>query len=553
MKSFHTLHSLLAVLCVNFCAVSLALASFPAGANNIASAPDVVLSELTSSVTDLSGFNYEIGETSHHFGYPGNAGNRSAWWKWTPTESGFCTIDTVHTGLYGGANALRDTTVAIYKLTNPASAVSVTNLSPLASNNNYGHYFYSNDYTFSKATFYAAAGTTYYIAADGGYSGAVNSTSKLVSIRLRQVPAVSHTRRGLWQLSSSTLGKRGSLVLTVTSTGSYSALLMVGAVRYALAGQLDTDGTTVRSIPRPVVAGATPLTPITVMIDASQEAYLEVQIDGDVTRDILYRQSVFTRTSPSGLAATYNLANPDSGSSGESGRGYLRSTITPTGAVTLVGVAFDGTRVTGSSAICQQIGRPNESYAPAFVPAYGNKGCVVFDNYIETATSAALHRFSCNMDIIRPAATSPATVFYPTGIQGGDELVGLPYVKPAVGSRILNLLMGTNGLGVLTIHDSAGELASPIQEGFTLSTANRCSFISPLRKPSLTINTTTGIVTGSIITTDTILGVTKPRVRKLVGLVVSDQYTPGLSYLVGHATGVTKNLMFEVVPAVVIP
>lgn len=130
---------------------------------------------------------------------------------------------------------------------------------------------------------------------------------------------------------------------------------------------------------------------------------------------------------------------------------------------------------------------------------------------------------------------------------------GLPYVKPAVGARVVNLLTGTAGLGIFTIYDSSGEIASTIQEGFNLSTANKCTFISPLRKPSLTINTTTGIVTGSITTTDTILGVTKPRVRKLVGLVFSDQYTPGLSYLVGHATGVTKNLMFEVVPDSVAP
>lgn len=345
-----------------------ALANFPAGANNIASAPDASLSQLTSNVTDVSGCNYEVGETTHHFNYPGNAGNRSAWWKWTPTESGFCTIDTVHSGLYGGANALRDTTVAIYKLANPANAVSVTNLTPLASNNNYGNYFYSNDYTFSKATFYAAAGTTYYIAADGGYNGAVTSTSKLVSIRLRQVPAVAHTRRGLWSLTSHILGKRGSMVLTLTSTGSYSAVLMVGTAKYTLAGQLDTDGTTVRSIPRPVAAGATPLTPITVMIDASQEAYFEVQMDGDVAREQLYRQSVFTKTSPS------PCSQPPTTSQIRIAVAVVkvvaatcRSTISPTGAVTMVGVAYDGTSVTGSSAICQQIGRPDESYAPAFV------------------------------------------------------------------------------------------------------------------------------------------------------------------------------------------
>lgn len=521
-----------------------ARAQFGAGANNIASATTAALGN--SNTTDLFNFTAETGELSHDF-YNGNLGLRSAWWKWTATESGFCTVDTLLTSTYVPLNALRDSTVAVYVPLSTTIPIAVTNLRHLASNNNFAQYFDSSDSSLSRASFYAVAGTTYYIAVDGGWSGAVTNIARNVVLRLRQVPAVALTRRGLWSIEPNVLGQRGSITFTTTRTGSYSATLMVGTTRYTLAGQFDLDGTSTRSIPRPTPKGGTPLMPITVKIDGSQDAYFEITMDSRTTRDDLVRQAVYSKTSPAALAATYNIAERNTGSSDDPGRGYLRTTVSPMGAVTMVGVTRDGTRITAASALCLT-NDADEYEAPAYILLHAKKGSAQFYGYFNDYSGTTPDECSVEVDSIRPAPASPTTTFYPSGHYSSEFMEGIPYVKPAPGSRALNFLTSTNGQGTLTIHDSTGELAAPIQEGITFSTTNRFSFVPSVRKPTLSINPSTGIVTGSISTTDTILGITKTRVRKLSGIIFNDSNTPATVYLTGQVSGVTKNIMFEVKP-----
>ncbi len=522
----------------------VARAQFGAGANNIASATTAALGN--SNTTDLFTFNTESGELSHDF-YNGNTGLRSAWWKWTATESGFCTVDTLLTSTYVPLNALRDSTVAVYVPLSTTIPIAVTNLRHLASNNNFAQYFDSSDSALSRASFYAVAGTTYYIAVDGGWSGAVTNIARNVVLRLRQVPALALTRRGLWTIETTVLGLRGSMTLTTTATGSYSATLMVGATRYTLTGQFDQDGTSTRSIPRPTPKGGTPLLPITVKIDGSQDSFFELNLDGRSTRETLSRQVVFTKTNPAPLAATYNIADRAGGFSEDPGRGYLRTTVAATGSVRMVGVTQDGTKVTAASALCLS-NTPNEYEAPGYILLHANKGSAMFYGYFQDNSGATPDNCNVDLEAIRPAPTSSTTTFYPNGFYSSESMDGIPYVKPAPGSRALNFLTSTNGQGTLTIYDSTGELAAPIQEGITFSTTNRFSFVPSVRKPTLSINPSTGIVTGSITTTDTILGITKTRVRKLTGIIFNDINTPATVYLTGQVSGVTKNIMFEVKP-----
>jgi hypothetical protein len=521
-----------------------ARAQFGTGANNIASATTAALG--FSNTTDLFTFNTEMGELSHDF-YNGNNGLRSAWWKWTATESGLCTVDTLLTSSYAAVSPLRDTTVAVYVPLSTTIPIAVTNLRHLASNNNFAQYFDSSDSSLSRASFYAVAGTTYYIAVDGGWSGAVTNVTRNVVLRLRQVPALALTRRGVWSFDNSVLERRGSMTLTTTATGAYSATLMIGAKRYRLTGQFDLDGTSTRSIPRSTPTGSTPLLPITVKIDGSQDSFLELTLDGRTVRQPLFRQAVFTKTSPAPLAATYNIANRASGSSGEPGRGYLRTTVSTTGAVSLVGITQDGTKVTAASALCLT-NAPHQYEAPGYVLLHANKGSAMFYSYFSDNSGVTPDTCSVSLNSIRPAPSSSAATFYPNGLFSSVSMDGIPYVKPATGSRALNFLASSSGQGTLTIYDSTGELATPIQESLTFSTANKFSFIPSVRKPTLSINPSTGIVTGSITTTDTILGVTKTRLRRLSGLIFNDVNTPSTIYLTGQVSGVTKTLMFEVKP-----
>ena len=152
----------------------------------------------------------------------------------------------------------------------------------------------------------------------------------------------------------------------------------------------------------------------------------------------------------------------------------------------------------------------------------------------------------CSHCTRRPRPTAPTQAFYNGGYLNTFALKGKRYLRPALNTRVMGFLDGTNpGSGELRIRGSFGEMASAINELVTLSTANKFVFATPLpRKLSMTVNPLTGLVTGSITTTDNILGVTKPRVRKLQGLIFREG--PNV-WMRGHATGITKNLYMEVV------
>jgi hypothetical protein len=103
----------------------------------------------------------EAGEPIH----AGNAGGRSAWWSWTPAESGVTIIDT-----HGSSF---DTLLGVY------TGTGVAALTTVASNDNDG----SAGNT-SGLTFTAVAGTTYHVAVDG-YSGASGSVRLNLAHELR--------------------------------------------------------------------------------------------------------------------------------------------------------------------------------------------------------------------------------------------------------------------------------------------------------------------------------------------------------------------------------
>ncbi|HAL71594.1 MAG TPA: hypothetical protein DCP71_07460 [Verrucomicrobiales bacterium] len=114
---------------------------------------------------------------------------------------------------------------------------------------------------------------------------------------------------------------------------------------------------------------------------------------------------------------------------------------------------------------------------------------------------------------------------------------GSTYTKPAAGTRALGFL-NPNGTGTLTVTNSGGELAGNVMEGLTLSTANKFTFNSLVRKPSLVLNITTGVVTGSI---------TEPagKKRTIKGVLTRDA---GVPVLRGYVSGFTRNIAMKVAP-----
>ncbi len=111
---------------------------------------------LTGASGTLSGSNAgatkQTGEPSH----AGNAGGKSAWWKWTAPQDGQVSIDTHGSGF--------DTLLAVY------TGAAVNALTLVAANDNDG-----SAGSGSSVAFTARAGTEYQIVVDGlgGASGAV--------------------------------------------------------------------------------------------------------------------------------------------------------------------------------------------------------------------------------------------------------------------------------------------------------------------------------------------------------------------------------------------
>jgi len=68
--------------------------SFQAGANQFGDAAEIGPTGGKSDITDLSGYNTQLGEPVHRPG-PNLASDKTAWWKWTAPADGLFVADTL--------------------------------------------------------------------------------------------------------------------------------------------------------------------------------------------------------------------------------------------------------------------------------------------------------------------------------------------------------------------------------------------------------------------------------------------------------------------------
>ncbi|MCX6857047.1 MAG: hypothetical protein NTV80_19320 [Verrucomicrobia bacterium] len=530
------------LLMISVLVMPLSIQAFTTGEDNFASATVIPArgDDAFSGLTDLFSMTFETNEATHNPSNPTNhpslTAGKSAWWKWTPTVSGFCTIDTGATLTYGynGPGLMQDTVLSVY------TGSGVNALTRIVANDLHGNSSLNVDHNLAKVTFYAVAGTTYFIAVDGADPSKVTTQNRYVVLRLLQFEAVAQTRRGLWQIDRTDLKKHGQVTVTTTALGSYSVVLQVGPTFYRFAGQFLANGTSRQAIKRVVAPGAVPLTPIGVYLDARGQGQIGIEIDGAEAFADMPRYLTFPKTAPAGIAGSYNVANNLSFNNLPAARGFLRVSVSVTGAVTAVGFTGDGTPITLSSALCD-VFETDEFSAPGFLAVQSGKGSFTFDGYGIQGMTDADDDFRTDTFYHKDAV--PSAVYLPSQIDFNEYMTGHLWVKPALNTRPYNF-MDPNGAGQLTFFETPGEIASRIYESVTFSTAGKFTFGVSARKPALTFSATTGLVTGSIVTTDTILGITKARTRTIRGIIIKDYY--GGAYLFGHATGTTSPVMVQI-------
>lgn len=481
------------------------------GSNSFAGAPNIPSTFYQDTVTDLTNFTTEAGEPLH-----GDATNygKTAWWRWTAPTSGFCTVATKPT------SDLADTIIAVY------TGSAVNSLTRIASGDD------TAASRLASATFYATAGSTYRIAVDGtGIFGPDEA-----QLTLRHFAEGPRHFIGTWESPNQNTGTaaNGSFAINITASGAASGYIVAGTVRYPFLTQLTNDAFLHVSIPREVPAGSPPLPPLTMSVDVTLTSNLSTVYGGFSFSDGLSVHGIgfldtvdrFTKVSPCPVAGRYNAIM---GFPNTSGLGFARILIKPSGSATLVGVAGDGRKLSLGTR------QANTNLLPVHQGFSGGKG--FFHGEILTFSAAPIHlqAASSNLSYRRPAGSG---AFYPTGLLSALSLYARPYTAPAAGQRAMDFLKASSGAGKLTTTDAPGEL-SALTEALTFTKANKFIFSSAARKPALSLDTATGLVSGSI---ESPAGTT----RKIRGIVCD--VGGGAIRVRGMVSGGTRTAVFEVGP-----
>ncbi len=493
--------------------------AFNPGSNSFGNATNILING-SSDTTNILNFSSEGNEPGHGSTVADNGTLKTAWWSWTATGTGYCTVDTLASP--AEATPVVDTVVAVY------TGSSVGSLVRVAQNDDSGAVG-SAFPGLSSVSFYAVEGTVYKIAVDGYLPGSVTAARCNLVLTARFLPLKKTIRNGLVGFSLAA-NQLGIITTTMSATGSVSGKLTLGTKSYGFAGAFGVDGYFYTVILQKSTPGAPP---ITLQIDGTGIGSYTARTGAAVCPGPMLEQLVYTTQIPSPVGGLYTTYTSHAVPGPVGVQGAFSVTVKPTGVVTGVGNGPDGTAITFSSAV-HRTNQGNQYAVPIFKSLASGKGAFYLFGSITDAGDT--DRWVGNQGIyIRPTS---ATAFYPDGLLTFFQLLGSTYTKPAAQKRALDFLDGTLGVGTLTIVNSGGELAGDVNEGLTLSTANKFTFTTPLvNKPALTLNPSTGVVTGSIT-----IPPAKKRTIKGV-LLLEDGVTPVIR---GHVTGVTRTVRFEV-------
>jgi hypothetical protein len=454
-----------AVFCLHSGSAGLHAASM--GSDSFAGAPAISGIFEVEQLTNTENFTTEAGEPVH----VSSASGRSAWWRWTASANGFCTIETIRT------DGFVNTGIAIY------TGNALNSLTRIAANDNVAGAFTS------KVTFFATAGSTYRIAVDSiGFLDAAEVLLQLRFIRPQPLQII-----GTWESSAqdAVIGGNGLLQMSITATGTVTGILTKGATRFPFKTQRTIDGFVLHSIAQPMSPSNPQGAPITIAADllfvgdpTLNPGSFSV-VDGGAIQGIGIGSIVgsFSAANPASQAGTYNVGLTFGSNTG---LGFGIAKVSPTGAVRFAGVTGDGQPFAASSWVS------TVGYVPMH-QALQKGGGYLNGRFFTSSNGDSFSESNCRY---RRGAV-PASPFYPNGFVSDVTAVGSRYVKPAAGQRAAGFLNASNGAGKLRTIDAPGELGV-LTEMLTFSTANKFIFASAARKPVLRISAATGLVSGTI-------------------------------------------------------
>jgi hypothetical protein len=326
-----------------------------------------------------------------------------------------------------------------------------------------------------------------------GWSGKVSSVSPTLTfiaqsnmiVQANFVPnpftPVAGTYNGLFYENDAVrLNSAGSFKVSVTSKGTYTGTLTLGASRYSIKGQFNSLYQATNLILRSI---GTPLSlSLRVGTGGEMDRIFGTLSDGTWTANLLGDRAVFNaKTNLAPLAGSYTIIIPgeDGTPSIPAGHGWGTVKVATSGLITFAGSLADGTKVTQSSAI-SKLGA-----WPFYVPLSKGAGSVMSWLAFENRSTDDIHG---NMNWIKPA--NPLSLKYPAGFTYQTEALGSAYAPPPLGVNML-------GLTTASVSFSGGNVGADFINYVTLGLASKVVNNSS-NALSMTFTLTSGAFKGTV-------------------------------------------------------
>jgi hypothetical protein len=266
----------------------------------------------------------------------------------------------------------------------------------------------------------------------------------------------------------------GSVTATVTSSGGYSARILLGSLSYSFSGQFSLTGAASKSITRPRLS---PLN-VQLQLGSSNSPMTGTISDGVWTATLEADPAVYstatTHHAPQAGRYTFIIPGNINGSAPPGGNGIGTVTVNTSGHVSLSGTLGDGTPISASSVV------GGDGQWPFYASLYGGSGSILgwlcFTNYGDIAGQIAWFK--------QPQKTAK---LYPGGFTNSTEVIGSIYTYTP-GFPVLGY-----AYGLLSLVN--GDLTQDMTDQITLWPEIQA--VSPNTK--LTVNASTGLFTGSVI------------------------------------------------------
>lgn len=454
----------------------------------------------TSPATDLSLFG-DAGEPA--INHPANAG-KTAWWKWTATETGFCS--TYAKRVKGGpAKAL----VAVFK---GASAAGLQFYGARAWDDGnaaaYGGV--------ARVTFWAVKGQTYHIALDLPEEEPVlNGKLTLGLVKMKTM-----TRKTV--LGSDTY--LGEFSIRMQASGAFTASLKYDGRSYPLAGKLDEAATYTRTFPHKSWPGEEALPDLQLGFHASADEWsVDLTTGGNALSSGITRElTVYGALNPQPLTGRYTATLTGSG------KGVLLAGVNRSGQISGVAILPDRNRITFSTALLRAEADGEYNYE-CYMPKH-HRGGLLAAGWIshgmgDTLSGTVLYQLADmtrhGFDTAGGRYTPPRK---PTKAEIGDgsltHMGFLPNSTPDLDGFTGPGVIRVDGLGL----SNAGEVSYNLQ--------GQLKILSTSYRAAIRVQAATGLVTGEV---DQLFelpgGVDGRRRRNLIGCLSSYAGNPVLQ---GH-------------------